>query len=152
MPLICGGCWQCEEDRPTTISNIYQRTTFRKLKQIDDVIHRNNQKLLVHVLYVAKQLTYLKYDVGLFSRFYTACQTGDGMQEEFFCHENQASPPSFCNGGKLHLSTKSYPLTSLEEFCLAQTEAPIARSLNVEKGAIVQMLHPKGTRSFSEYA
>ena len=47
---------------------------------------------------------------------------------------------------------KSDLLTRLEEFCVAQTDAPMASSVTVEKAAIVQMLQPKGATTFPEYA
>ena len=47
---------------------------------------------------------------------------------------------------------KSGLLTYLEEFCIAQTEAPMASSVTVEKAAIVQMLHLKDARNVSAYA
>ena len=53
-----------------------------------------------------QQLASLKYDVGLFSRLYIACQTRDGNLEEFFRQKNQASPPSLPDGGTLHLGMK----------------------------------------------
>ena len=44
---------------------------------------------------------------GFFSRLYIACQTRDRNLEDFFRHENQVSPPSLSDDGKLHLSMKS---------------------------------------------
>ena len=89
----------------------------------------------------AKQLTSLKSDVGLFSRLYIGCQTRDGNLEEFFRHENQASPPALSDSGNLHLGTKSDLLICLEDLCENQTEAPVTSSV-VDGAAIVQMLKP----------
>ena len=47
---------------------------------------------------------------------------------------------------------KSDLLACLEELFLVQTEAPMASSVTVEKALIVQMLHPKDAKTFSEYA
>ena len=59
---------------------------------IDDVIHHNNLKLFgwtaKKVSKCKQQLTYLKYDVGLLSRIYIACQTRDGKLEVFFCQDH----------------------------------------------------------------
>ena len=124
---------------------------------IADVIHRNNLKLFGcatkrKASKTKQQLTSLKYDVGLFSRLYISCQTRDGNLEEFFRHENQASPPSLSDDGKLHLGMKSDLLACLEELCTTQMEAPMASCVIIDGAAIVQMLHPKNSRSFSEYA
>ena len=64
---------------------------------------------------------------------------------------NQATPPFVCDGGKLNQCTKSDLLTCLEEFCSAQNEPPMDSGVTVEKVGIVQMLHPKGVRIFTEY-
>ena len=69
-----------------------------------------------------------------------------------FRHKNQASPPSLSDGGKLHLGMKSDLLTCLKELCTTQTEVPMASSVIVDGAAVVQMLHPKDTINFSEYA
>ena len=63
--------------------------------------------------------------MGLFSRLYIECQTRDGNLEEFFRHENQASPPALSDGGNLHLGTKSDLLICLQDLCENQTEAPV---------------------------
>ena len=56
------------------------------------------------------------------------------------------------DGGKLHLGMKSDLLACLEELCTTQTEVPMASSVIVDGAAVVQMLHPKEARNFSEYA
>ena len=55
-----------------------------------------------------------------------------------FCQEEQASLQSLSEGGKLHLCVKTDLLSYLEEFCIAQTEAPMASSVTVQKAAIIQ--------------
>ena len=43
-------------------------------------------------------------------------------------------------------------MTCLEELCTTQTEVPLASSAIVDGAAVVQMLHPKDARNFSQYA
>ena len=98
-------------------------------KSIDDVIHHNKLKLFgsatkKNVSKGKQQLPSLKSDVGLFSWLYIGCQTRDGNLEEFFRHENQATPPSLSDGGNLHLGCKSDLRICLEDLCETKTEPP----------------------------
>jgi len=92
---------------------------------LNDTIHRNKLPLFCTTARRAskgkQQLTSLKCDVQLFSRLYIACQTRDGDLEGFFCHENQACPPSLSVAGKLYLGAKSDLLACLEDLSEAQS-------------------------------
>ena len=94
----------------------------------------------------------LKSDVGLFSRLYIGCQTREGNLEEFFCHENQAYPPSISDGSNLYQGTKSDLLTCLKEVSELHPDTPAVTSLIVDGAVIVQMLKPNTAKNFSEYA
>ncbi len=129
----------------------------KRSSSLDEVIHRNNLKLFgcateKKVSKGKHQLITLKNDVELFSRLFISCQTREGNLEEFFHYENQAFPPSLSDGGKLHFGVKSDLLTSLEAISPAQIEVPSASCVIVDGAAIVQMLHPRDSRNFSEYA
>ena len=126
-------------------------------KSIDDVIHRNKLKLFKNMATTntskgKKQLTSLKSDVGLFSRLYIGCQTRDGNLEEFFRHENQAYPPALSDCGNLYLGTKSDLLVCLEDPSDIQSEAPVASSVVLDGGVLVQILKPASVKNFIEYA
>ncbi len=126
-------------------------------KSIDDVIHRNKLKVFTssakkNVSKEKLQMAPLKSDVGLFSQLYIGCHTREGNLEEFFCHENQAYPPSLSDGKDLYLSTKSDLLTCFNDLSEAQSEAPAASSLVLDGAAIVQMLKPESAKNFKEYA
>ena len=47
----------------------------------------------------------LKNDCQLFSRLFISCQTRQCDLQEFFKHENQSTPASFSDSGKLHTCT-----------------------------------------------
>ena len=107
-------------------------------KSIDDMIYHNKLKLFgsatkKNVNKGKQQLTSLKSDVRLFSWLYIGCQTRDGNLEEFFHHENQASPSPVSDGGNLHLGCKRELLICLEGLCETQTEPPVKISIIVDE-------------------
>ena len=62
----------------------------------------------------------LKGDCRLFSRLFISCQTRQCDLQEFFRHENQSSPASLSDRGKLHTCQKS----QLTEILQAQADMP----------------------------
>jgi len=105
-----------------------------RTKPVDDTIHRNKLKVFkaptIRSMSKEKQkLTCLKNNAGLFSLLYISCQTRDGNLDEFFCYENQESPPALSDGGNLHLGTRSdiLSLTCFEEISDATSVAPTWR-------------------------
>ena len=129
----------------------------KRSKSIDDVLHRNQLKPFgskaKKTSNKGKQpLTSLKCDVGLFARLYIGCQNRDGNLEDIFCHENQACPPSLSDGSTLHLGTKSDLLLCLNECSEAQTRTPVTSCAILDGAAIVAMLKPEATKTFSDFA
>ena len=72
-----------------------------------------------------------------------------------FQHENQSSPPSISDNGKLRLATKSNLLLCLEDL-LPLTEGanslvPEVDMIVLDGAAIVNMLKPVRSDSFADY-
>ena len=100
------------------------------------------------------QVTSLMNDVALFSRLYIACQSRDGNLEDFFCHKNQACPPSLSQLGKLRLGTKSDLLHCLES-TLETESGPVLPGTDVtilEGAAVVNFLKPSAAKTFDFYS
>ena len=55
----------------------------------------------------ASKASLAKNDARLFSQLYIGCQHRNGNIDDFFCHENQAFPPSLSDAGNIRLGTKS---------------------------------------------
>jgi hypothetical protein len=100
------------------------------------------------------QLKSLKSDCNLFARLYVACQARGGDVDKFFSHENQASPPSLSQGGKLRIGTKADLMHCLEAEITAPEEpaAPVVDAKFLDGAAVVQMLSPGTAKTFLEYA
>lgn len=94
----------------------------------------------------------LKQDCNLFSRLYISCQTREGDLENFFAHENQATPPSLSHGGKLRSGTKADLLSCLELMDGDPSHSPSVNTTIFDGAAIVQMLSPGTAKSFQDYA
>ena len=93
----------------------------------------------------------LKNDCNRFSRLYVACQTRDGDLDGFFSHENQPTPPSLSQYGKLRPTNKAL-LSCLETETTTTTNVPSVDAKMFDGAAIVQMLQPKTARTFQDYA
>lgn len=98
------------------------------------------------------EIASLKNDCNLFSRLYVACQTRDGDLDGFFSHENQSTPPSLSQYGKLRPTNKAALLTCLETDTTTTRNAPSVEVKMFDGAAIVQMLQPKTARTFQDYA
>jgi hypothetical protein len=95
----------------------------------------------------------LKHDRTLFSRLYIACQTRDGNLADFFKHENQASPPSLSENGKLYQGVKSDIIQCLEPLSSHPADtAPVVDATMLDGPAVVHMLPPDEGNTFEEYA
>lgn len=72
-----------------------------------------------------------------------------------FQHENQSSPPSISDNGKLRLATKSDLLLCLEDLLPQTDEAnslvPEVDMIILDDAVIVNMLLPVRSNSFAEY-
>ena len=97
-----------------------------------------------------EQLVALKSDCGLFSRLYISCQTRDGDIDNFFSHENQATPPALSTGGKMRIRIKSDLLRCLKSDLLEHSAFPVADAMIVDGLAVVQMINPGRARTFKE--
>ena len=72
-----------------------------------------------HVAVTTKEKT-LRNDCQLFSRLFISCQNRKCNLEEFFSHENQSTPASLSDDGRLHITQKS----QLIEIRQMQTNMP----------------------------
>lgn len=74
---------------------------------------------------------------------------------EFFQHENQSSPPSLSDCGRLRLGTKSDLLPCLEDLIPpsddADSSVPDADMVSLDGAAIVNVLKPAKSETFTEY-
>ena len=125
---------------------------------MDEVISRNKLSLFVKSPKITvkgkQQLASLKGDRELFSRMYIACQTRDGRLDEFFCHEKQAWPPSLSQDGSLYQGTKGDVMECLDVLVKheASAQAPDVTCMVIDRAVAVQMLKPKTSKRFDDYA
>ena len=130
-------------------------------RPITDTIKKNNLPLFSTTPDKAKSKqsshqASLKRDCQLFSRLYIACQSRDGDLTQFFQHENQSEPPSLSFQGKLRTGTKSDALSCLEGLPtpapIANTALPSVSAMFIDGEALVNILKPKASRTFDDYA
>lgn len=97
----------------------------------------------------------MKRDRHLFSTLYIASQMRDAGLEDFNQHENQSSPPSRSDYGKLRLVTKSDLLPCLEDLVPQTDDAnslvPEVDMIVLDGAAIVNMIKPVKSETFAEY-
>ena len=67
--------------------------------------------------------------------------------DEFFRHENQGTPPSLSDMGDLRYGTKSGLMSCVESLDMPDQDAKI-----VDGSVVVNMLSPKASWTFSDYA
>lgn len=128
-----------------------------RTKSLTDPIKRNKFPLFSSqptrkVSKEEQQIASLKQDCSLFSKLYVSCQVRDGDIDEFFRHENQSSPPSLSQGGKLRHGTKADLLPFLTQHSTTIKEKPDTDAVLLDGAAIVNMLNPGASRTFQEYA
>ena len=94
----------------------------------------------------------MKQDSVIFSNLFIMCQTRQLDLEDFFRHENQASPPSISTDGNLYRSTKSDLVTVLKDACeiQPQTIQPPSDSLIID-GSMFVHCHQPVKATFAEY-
>ena len=124
-------------------------------KSIADPIHKN--KLPLFKDKPSKQTknskaASMKSDVRLFARMYISCQTREGNLQDFFAHENQPFPPSLsaANGFMRH-GTKSELMPCLERNVVIPVNCPGVSAVVLDGAATVQMLRPRGSKTFQDY-
>ena len=99
-----------------------------------------------------EQIATLKKNCSLFSRLFIGCQTREGNLEEFFSHENQSFPPSLLQNGTLRPGNKSDLLKCLEKVHPSSSEVPATDTIILDRAAIVNMVQPRGCKTFQDYA
>ncbi|VDI11065.1 Hypothetical predicted protein [Mytilus galloprovincialis] len=98
-----------------------------------------------------QQISSLKQNCSLFSQLYVSCQVRNGDLVEFFRHENQAYPPSLSQFGELRHGSKSDLLVQLERITESVNEAPRVDALVIDGAALINMLKPRGSKTFESY-
>ena len=130
-----------------------------RTKPIADPIKRNNLSLFSRPPVRKKSkaqlhLSSTKNDCSLFSRLCIASHVRDGDIDAFFEHENQACPPALSQVGNIILGKKSDLVGCLEDLIPPRENAssPAVEVVILDGAAIVNMLAPGTTKTFSEYA
>lgn len=123
-------------------------------KTVKETISRNKLPLfsrppVKHVDKGKLQLASAKTDCALFSKLYIGCQSRDGNLDDFFSHENQKYPPALSDAGKLRLGSKSDLLSCLKG---EHQDRPNVSATIVDGAVIVQMLEPRTSKTFEDYA
>ena len=93
----------------------------------------------------------LKGDCRLFSRLFISCQTRQCDLQEFFIHENQSSPASLNDGGRLPTCHKSQLTDILQAQVDMPERAPEGEVIIVDCSVMVNTTpdSPAGTRTRS---
>ena len=124
---------------------------------LDDNIQRNNLRLWTSSAKAKIDRDKLKLkssrtDCQLFSRLYIGCQNREGNLDEFFTHENQASPPSLSDGEIIRQGSKSDLIPCIEKTIETSDDKPAPYVLILDGAATVQMLTPRLCKTFLEYS
>ena len=134
---------------------VKERLTERS-KPIDDSISRNNLPLWKpgsksSTSKEKMKLKSVKTDCQLFRRPYIGCQSRDGDLDDFFSHENQGSPPSLSDCGRIRSGSKCDLIQCIDK--LVGTEESHNTSVVVFDSAFcVQALTPQFCKTFMEYS
>ena len=97
------------------------------------------------------KLKSVKTDCQLFRRPYIGCQSRDGDLDDFFSHENQGSPPSLSDCGRIRSGSKCDLIQCIDK--LVGTEESHNTSVVVFDSAFcVQALTPQFCKTFMEYS
>ena len=123
-----------------------------RFKPIDDSISRNNLPLWKpgsksSTSKEKMKLKSVKTDCQLFRRPYIGCQSRDGDLDDFFSHENQGSPPSLSDCGRIRSGSKCDLIQCIDK--LVGTEESHNTSVVVFDSAFcVQALTPQFCKTF----
>ena len=136
-------------------SFIKERITERS-KPIDDSISRKKLPLWNPMSRSSTskekmKLQSVKTDCQLFSKLYIGCQSRDGDLDEFFSHENQGSPPSLSDCGRIRSGTKCDLIHCMDKLGCS-VESPKPTVLILDGAVCVQMLKPQFCKTFQEYS
>ena len=107
---------------------------------------RQHQKLL--------RERFLHSKLTAVSRLYIACQARQGLGnlEDFFKHENRASPPTLANGDQLRTGQPKSDLLPCIEVPETTVNCPAFEVIVVDAAAVVNMLPPGNSKTFLDYA
>ena len=84
-------------------------------------------------------------------QLYIGCQSRDGDSDEFFSHENQGSPPSLSDCGRIRSGTKCNLINCMEKQ-VGTAESPNPSVVILDGAFCVQMLKPRFCKTFQEYS
>ncbi|MEW8543564.1 MAG: hypothetical protein AB2693_08500, partial [Candidatus Thiodiazotropha sp.] len=140
----------------------YEKYVEERLKQrsipISNIIPKNNISLFKKTTQTkhsrtTHEIKSLKNNCELFSRMYISCQSRDGDLDEFFRHENQGTPPALSDMGELRHGTKSDLMGCVESVVtVPEKDMPEVDAKIVDGSVVVNMLAPKASSTFGEYA
>jgi len=94
----------------------------------------------------------LKEDCHPFSQLFISCQSKQCDLHEFFQHENQSTPASLSDSGKLHTCQKSQLGEIRESNTLMLNTGPEADALILDGSALVNFQPPRMSKTFDDYA
>ena len=94
----------------------------------------------------------LKDDCQLFSRLFISCQTRECDLQEFFKHENQSSPASVSDSGKLHTCQKSQLTDILQAQVTLPDRDPEGDAIIIDGSAFINATPPRYSKTFDDYA
>ena len=142
-------CRNSVSSNPATSENPKQMSIFASISK--------NKLELFDFLSVKKtdrakeQIAILKKNCSLFSRLFIGGQTREGNLEAFFSHENQTFPPSLSQNGTLRPGNKSDLLKGFKKVHPSSSEVPATDAV-LDGAAIVNMVQPRGCKTFQDYA
>lgn len=93
----------------------------------------------------------LKEDCQLFSRLFISCQNRECDLQEFFRHENQSTPASLSDNGKIHTTQKSQLAEILQKQVIMPEKQPDANCIIIDGSAFVNAVSPKSPKTFDAY-
>lgn len=99
-------------------------------------------------------LASIKNDCKLFPRLYIGCEACGGNIDDFFCHENQAWPPSLSEQDSIRFGNKSDIITCIESSIPQLRDPPNNfNSIILDGAVIVHLVRPiDGIKTFKDYA
>ena len=126
-----------------------------RTKSINDSIKNNSLALFSSPKRKAKSKSAQKIaaersNTSLFGCLYIANQQHEGEPGKFFSHENQTTPPSLSDFGKIRLGQKSILLSCLDSS--DQPTPPVFACKIFDGAAVVHFLSIGTVNTFADYA
>ena len=89
----------------------------------------------------------------MFSKLYIDCQSRSGDLDEFFTYENQGTPPSLSDMGRLYKGNKSEIVKYIYPKSNDEVPSPQSEVTILDGAAIVNMMEPNElVKTFEQYA